>query len=148
MLDKYEDIKKLSDSNFKRLVGVKREVFISMLEVYEEYESSKLKLGGRPSNLSNATKLLVMLEYYREYRTQFHMSVSYGVSESTISRVIREVEKVLMKSGKFRLPGKKKLSDESNFEVEYFVVDVTESPIQRPKKNNENTIVERKKDIQ
>jgi len=148
MNDIYKNIEKLKDSAFKRAVGVKREVFKKMLKVYDGYEVEKMKLGGRKSSLSSGNKILIMLEYYREYQTQFHMSISYGVSESTISRVVREVENVLIKSGEFRLPGKKLLESEDSFEIEYLVIDVTESPIQRPKKNSENTIVEKRKSTQ
>jgi hypothetical protein len=50
--------------------------------------------------------------------------------------VIVWVEDTLIKSGKFRLPGKKALLDDN--EIEIVLVDVTESPIERPKKNNVN----------
>jgi hypothetical protein len=46
------------------------------------------------------------------------------------------VEDTLVKSGKFSLPGKKALLEDN--EIEIILVDVTESPIERPKKNNEN----------
>jgi hypothetical protein len=49
------------------------------------------------------------LEYLREYRTYFHIAQSWGIYESTAYRIIRRVEDTLMRSGKFRLPGKKKL---------------------------------------
>jgi hypothetical protein len=48
-----------------------------------------------------------------------------------------------MASGKFRLPGKKQLYQQAdNWQV--IVVDVTESPIERPKKNSAITTVARK----
>jgi hypothetical protein len=48
-----------------------------------------------------------VLEYWREYRTQFHIATSWGLSESAVCRLIHQVERLLMDSGKFRLPGKK-----------------------------------------
>ena len=45
---------------------------------------------------------------------------------------------LIVKSGKFRLPSKKALLDDA--EIEIVLVDVTESPVERPKKNNENGI--------
>lgn len=146
-IDKYETVKKLNSAEFKRVVGVTKETFNKMLSTYESYHAKKPKLGGPKYKLSPATRILVMLEYYREYRTQIHIAVSYGVKESTISRTIREVEKVLIKSGLFTLPGKKALEKQS-LDVEYIVIDATESPIQRPKKNKKNTIVEKRKNIQ
>jgi hypothetical protein len=48
-----------------------------------------------------------------------------------------------MDSGKFRLPGKKQLYQQPN-NWQVIVVDVTESPIERPKKSRELTTVGRK----
>jgi hypothetical protein len=45
----------------------------------------------------------------------------------------RKVERLLMDSGKFRLPGKKQLYQQAD-KWQVIVVDVTESPIERPKK--------------
>ncbi len=51
-----------------------------------------------------------------------------------------------MDSGKFRLPSKKQLYQNAyNWDV--VVVDVTESPIERKKKNSAGTTVERKSGI-
>ena len=50
------------------------------------------------------------------------------------------MEALLVKSGRFRLPGKRQLQqDESSWEV--VVIDVTEVPIERPKKNSVPSIV-------
>jgi hypothetical protein len=51
----------------------------------------------------------------------------------------------LIKSGAFRLPGKKEL--QAAYEWKVLVVDVTETPIERPKKNSADTIAVRKNDI-
>jgi hypothetical protein len=65
------------------------------------------------------------------------------LSESAVCRLIRKVETLLMDSGKFRLPGKKQLYQNAGT-WEVLAVDVTESPIERPKKNSELTTVARK----
>jgi len=71
--------------------------------------------------------------YWREYRTEFHIAQSYGISESTVCRTIQKVENALVRSGKFRLPSKKALqSSDTIFEI--VLVDVSEQPIERPKK--------------
>jgi hypothetical protein len=49
------------------------------------------------------------LEYLREYRTYFHISLSYGISESNCYYTIRFVEDRLIKSKCFSLPGHKQL---------------------------------------
>jgi hypothetical protein len=79
-------------------------------------------------------QLLMALEYWREYRTYFHIGQSWGVNESTAYRIIRKIEDILVASKAFSFPGKKKLSS-YDYQVEVVVVDVTESPIECPKKN-------------
>ena len=133
-MSKYEKIKKLSESKFKRLVGVKKKTFENMLVMYTEYHNNKKSKGGSPNRLCVADQILVMLEYYREYRTQAHIGFDYGVSEPTVSRIIFEVESVLIKSGKFSLPGKKELYQGDDLELEYICIDATECTVQRPKK--------------
>lgn len=84
------------------------------------------------------------LEYLREYRTYFHIGKTWGVYESTAFRIIQKIENILMKSGVFSLPGKKKLID-SDRQLKTVVIDVTESPIERPKKSRRSFIQERRK---
>ncbi len=74
-----------------------------------------------------------------EYRTQFHIGTSWGLSESAVCRLIQKVETLLLNSGKFRLPGKKQLYQNA-YTWSVVAIDVTESPIERPKKNSELTI--------
>jgi hypothetical protein len=83
------------------------------------------------------------LEYLREYRTYFHISKSYGLSESNAYKIIRWVEDTLIKSGVFSLPGRKALV-KSDVEYEVVLIDASESPLQRPKKNS-GTITQAKR---
>jgi hypothetical protein len=113
-----------------------------MVELLRPHLDRRGKRGGQ-AKLSVEDQLLVVLEYWREYRTQFHIATSWGLSESAVCRLIQKVETLLMRSGKFRLPGKKQLyAHASTWNV--LVVDVTESPIERPKKNSEATTVARR----
>src|SRR6266487_1369117 len=102
---KYETIEQLRDTDFKRLTGVQRETFEEMLKVVEK----GLRDFGRPPKLSRADQLLMTLMYWREYRTEFHIGLTYGVSEATICRTIKKIEDVLIESKQFHLPGKKVL---------------------------------------
>ncbi len=47
--------------------------------------------------------------YYREYRTFFHISKQYGISEicSVSWRIVTQTEQLLLQSPIFHLPGKK-----------------------------------------
>jgi hypothetical protein len=49
----------------------------------------------------------------------------------------------LIQSGQFTLPGKKKLQ-ENDMVIEIILVDATEQPIERPKKNRNHIIAARK----
>ena len=141
----YETVKNLKAEEFKRLCGVNPETFDRMLELVENHEELKKKTG-RPSKLSLENQVLMTLEYLREYRTYFHIGQSWGINESTVYRIITKVENILIKSKTFRLPGKKQLL-KSNTEISVVVVDVTENPIERPKKNRKNITVEKRKSI-
>ena len=125
----YKTIEHLKASDFKRLTGVQRETFDQMLAVIEK----GVRNFGRPPKLSRADQLLLTLMYWREYRTEFHIAQSYGVCEATVCRTIRKVEDALVRSKKFRLPGKKMLQN-SDTVFEVVLVDVSEQPVERPKK--------------
>jgi hypothetical protein len=127
---KYETVQALKDEEFKRSAGVRRSTFDEMLKVVE----AGMRDFGRPPKLSRADQLLLTLMYWREYRTEFHIGLSYGVSESTVCRTIQKVEDVLIKSEQFHLPGKKVLQS-SDTVIEIVLVDATEQPIERPKKD-------------
>ena len=136
---RYETIQHLRDTDFKRLTGVQRETFEKMLAVVEK----GLRNFGRPPKLSRADQLLMTLMYWREYRTEFHIAQSYGISEAAVCRTIRKIEDALVRSKQFRLPGKKALQP-SDTVFEVVLVDVSEQPIERPKKGkNSITAVKR-----
>jgi hypothetical protein len=82
----------------------------------------------------------------REYRTYFHIGTSYGVSESTAQRINRFVEDTLIKDKLFALPGKKALL-KPDMVIEVALVDASESPVERPKKDNGATIPARRNAI-
>ncbi len=126
---RYETVKSLSAEAFKRSTGIQRSTFEQMLAIVE----NGLRNFGRPPKLSRADQLLLTLMYWREYRTEFHIGLSYGLSESAVCRTIQKVEAALLKSQPFHLSGKKKLTA-SDTVIEVVVVDATEQPIERPKK--------------
>jgi len=66
------------------MTGVRREVFELMVDAVDtaKSEARKHPTRGRPAKIGNADKLLLLLMYYREYRTMLHTGASYGVSES------------------------------------------------------------------
>lgn len=135
-MQKYEHIKSLPPLVFKRLTGVKKDTFTAMSSIIREVENRRMSRGGKPPRLEVEDRLLMTLEYLREYRTYFHLGKSYGLSESACYRNCRWIEDTLIKSKAFSLPGKKVLlKNDEQWEV--ILVDATESPIERPKKKSE-----------
>jgi len=134
-------------SVFKRLFGVKPKTFTKMKEILQKEYDKIHKNGGNPPKLSVEDKLMVTLKYLREYRTMEHIGYDYGVSKSTVCESIQWVENTLKKDGAFKLPGKKVLK-EAPVVNEFIVIDVTESPVQRPKKNKKPIIREKRSAIQ
>ena len=142
---KYEIIKEYNDSQFRRITGVKRATFEKMIEILKKNYAEKHRRRGRNLKLSIEDQLLAALEYWREYRTYAHIAASYGIAESNMYRNIKWIEEVLIKDGTFSLPGKKELL-KSDAEYEVILIDATETPVEHPPKNNENTTQERRKD--
>ena len=143
---KYEEIKDLTEVDFKRLTGIRISTFSRMMEILIDAQKEKMKFGGKPALISLENKLLMALEYWREYRTYFHISKSYGISESQCFRNTIWIENILIKDGTFSLPGKKELLKSDN-EIEVILIDATESVIERPQKNKRNITQEKRKNI-
>jgi DDE superfamily endonuclease len=141
----YEQIKALRPALFKRYCGVKPETFHKMVEVVSLHLARTRIKPGRPPKLAVADQVLMTLEYWREYRTFFHIAKSWGIHESSVCRIIKRVEDILTKSKAFNLPGKKKLQM-SDHQIEFIVVDVAETPIERPKKSKNAITAARRSD--
>lgn len=142
----YEQIKDLRPALFKRYCGVKPETFHRMVTVVAKHLAGTRIKTGRPPKLSVEDQVLMTLEYWREYRT-FSTSRAVGAStRSSVWRIIRRVEDILTKSKAFTLPGKKKLQL-ADHEIELIVVDVAETPIERPKRSKKPITVAKRSDI-
>jgi hypothetical protein len=140
---RYEKAKELKDGEFKRLCGVKKETFTEMCEIVQV--AGKRERRGRKSKLAVENQVLLTLAFWREYRTMFHLGQDWGISESNVSRLVRKIEDILIKSKKFSLPGKRRLLEEDS--LTYTIVDVTEMAIERPKKNKSVVIAEKRSGI-
>ena len=75
------------------------------------------------------------------------IGADYGVKKSTVCESIQWVENTLAKDKTFKLPDKRVLKETSDT-IEYIVIDVTESPIQRPKKGQKEYYSGKKNAIQ
>src|SRR5579885_2941128 len=116
---------------FKRLTGVSKDTFALMRDILR----NGLPTRGRKPTLSLEDRLLMVLMYWREYRAQAHIGMTYGVSEACVCRTIKQFESLLIKDPRLHLPGKKALrATDTVFEV--VLLDATECACERPKKNS------------
>ena len=100
---KNKNISSLSDSVLRRRTGVKKKTFTLMIEIIKKFEKENKK-SRRPKKLSVEERLLMTLEYLREYRTYFHISQSYGISESTCYENTKEIEIIESRNKPLKLP--------------------------------------------
>jgi hypothetical protein len=133
-MTRYEKANKLKETDFKQIIGVQKETYESMLEALQVAYAEKHKRRGRKPKLSLEDQLFLSLKYWRQYITQKELAFEFEVGEATAHDVIVWVENTLIKNGLFSLPGKKALCEDA--EIEIVLVDVVESPIERPKKNS------------
>ena len=123
----------LSPEHFKRRFGIHRETLKQIVQALKPEWRATPQPGAKPK-LGLEDRVLVALEYWREYRTYFHIGISWGISESTVCRIVHWVEDGLMRSRRFRLPGKRQLVRGFGTPT-VVIVDVTETPIERPKRH-------------
>jgi hypothetical protein len=132
---RFDSVRELKGEAFRRLTGVQRNTFDEMAALLSAAKCKQKANGGKPNTLGVEDQLLMMLEYWREYRTYFHIGQAYGLSESAAFRNIKWCENTLAKSKAFRLPGRKSVAaSERAFDI--VLIDATETPIERPKKSN------------
>ena len=132
----YNQIKKLTDAQFRRKTGVRSSTFQKMVEIVRIAEEKRKKIQGRPLKLSYEDQVLMSLEYLREYRTYFSLGQIYNLSEANTYKICRKIEDILIQSKEFRLPNRKDVFEDP--QIEAIVVDAVESSIERPQKNKEN----------
>ena len=130
---RFDSVKELKGEVFRRLTGIQRNTFEAMAAVLSDAKCKQKAAGGKPNTLSVENQLLMVLEYWREYRTYFHIGQAYGISESAAYRNIKWCENTLAKSKSFRLPGGKAVAA-SDRAFDVVLIDATETPIERPKK--------------
>lgn len=144
----WQDISHLYGKKFRRATGIYRGVFEEMVKCISDYKLAHRKhpTRGGTSVLSVEDQVLMSALYWREYRSQENVGLDFHLSQGRVSRIICEIENILIQSGLFSLPGKKVLKNE-NGTYEVVIVDVTETPTERPKKNKNASIAAKKSDI-
>lgn len=143
---KFEQVSSLKSAQFKRLTGVTRETFTAMVTILRKAEKAKRHRGGVQSKLCVEDRLLLALEYLRDYPTYFRLGQNYGISEGYAFKIHRWVEDTLVRDKRFALPGRKALL-KSDVAYEIVLVDASESPVERPKKDRNVITQARRNDI-
>lgn len=139
---RYQEALALNKGEFQRLTGIERRTYDKIIEVLRPYEEAKRKKGGRKPTLCLEDQVLMTLEYLREYRTYFHIGKNYGISESAAYLGIKWIEDTLIKDGAFSLPGRQELTKSKLEDI--ILIDATETPVERPKKNRKRVTLERR----
>lgn len=136
----FENLKKLKNKEFYRYFGIKRFHFNEMLEKLIEIEKLE-KIKGRKNKLTVEERLMMTLEYWKEYYTFFQMSIKYKISTSSCFRNINWIENTLSQHADYQSLKEKYKSkidkkQENPNEFQFYLIDSTEIEIERPTKKN------------
>lgn len=115
------------------MTGVKKTTFRKLVDLLRPKWTSRRRAGGPAPRLKLEDQLLLTLSYWRNYGTFLETGTKFGVSESTAFNICRWIENNLKNEKTLHLPGKKELLS-SRTKYEIVVFDVTECPIERPKR--------------
>jgi hypothetical protein len=130
----------ISEKDFRRTSGVKLKTFNQVIKLLRKHFKNGRR--GPKRKLSLNKQFLLTLHYWRHYDTFLETGRKFGISESTAWRVCRLIEDSLATVGLCRLPGKKTLLTNSEGS---FTLDVTECPIERPKRTKKGRRKNRQK---
>lgn len=117
----------MKDKKFKRLVGVKREIFEFQAAILEDALIAKHRHGGRLPKLQVEDILLLMYGYLRDYTTFLKLGMYFGLDESNAYRWTIWAENVL---STYMMEDFDITKLDKNKE---YIVDVTECNVERPK---------------
>jgi hypothetical protein len=130
---RFDFVKEPKGRAFRRLTGVHRSTFEAMAALLFRQMQAEGSWRQAQRLYIEDQLLMMMLEYWREYRTYFHIAQARGISESAAYRNIKWCENIWSKSKAFRLPGRKTaVASERAFDI--VLIDATGTPIERPKK--------------
>lgn len=115
---KYPEAQSLSYTKFKRHFRVPRKTFERMKLAIQQ-QRLKTARRGCPWKLKVEEQILVTLEYWREYRTHFHLASDWRVSESTVCQIVHRVENIQYHQNSYIPKKKPKIREISVLEKDY-----------------------------
>lgn len=138
-------MRNVSPQIFKRSIGISRKTFRRLhkkiaRDIRAIKTSNPLKRHGKKSSLTLKDKILLTFYYLRDYPTFLKLGQDFGISESYAQKIFHSFSSILLKFVK--VEGKKVLLKK---DIETVVIDVSEQPIERPKKNQKDYYSGKKK---
>lgn len=140
---------------FRSLSGITVESFNKLykdlLPVYAKSETKRFNSkkrernlgGGRKKELELEDQLLLTLIYYRHYVSQSFLGIMFNLHNSNVCRHIKYIAPLLAKI--FKIPTRKIENRLTEEEIEIYLIDATEQPINRPKKGQKKYYSGKKK---
>lgn len=140
---------------FKSLTGITPEKFnllyFQLLPIYQKEEQNRFNKKGRKRRVGGGRKkdhdlqdqILLTLMYYRHYLSQSFLGIIFNLHNSNVSRRIRYIEPLLARI--FKIPTRKIDQSLSEDDIIEYIIDATEQPINRPKKNQKHYYSGKKK---
>jgi hypothetical protein len=144
----FERAKRQPADKFLRDVGVHLAIFLSILEkvslyIEAERERRPMKRRGLKSSISLADQLLLTFRYLRHYPTFARLGEEFGISESYANKIYHRILNILLRV--LKMNNRKELM---NRDLNTILIDVTEQPIERPKRRQKEYFSGKKSVIQ
>jgi len=133
-MSQFECAKQQSANDFLRDVGISLEAFQVLLEkvsayITDEKERCPMKKRGLKPSISLGDRLLLTFRYLRHYPTFDRLGKEFGISESYANKIYHRMLDILLKVLKMN-----SRNELMNKDLEVLLIDVTEQPIERPKR--------------
>lgn len=134
--------KEYKEEDYRIIFGVDKITFDAMVKVVEKQYEKDHKDGGRKDGASPSERLEITLKYLRQYMSQRYLANEYEIAKSCIAPIVKWTTKTIVKDGNFSLPNK---VDNIYDKSEDRIIDVTETKIDRPEKNQKDYYSGKKK---
>lgn len=134
----FERAKLQPADDFLRDIGVSLATFLLILEkvslyIEAERERRPMKRRGLKSSISLADQLLLTFRYLRHYPTFARLGEEFGICESYANKIYHGILNILLKVLKMN-----NRNELMNRDLDTVLIDVTEQPIERPKRRQKD----------
>ena len=124
--------KEYKDEEYRIIFGVEKNTFDSIVSIAELKYAEEHQKGGRKDGVTPRQRVEIALKYSRQYSSQRYLAIEYDIAKSCISPIVKWVMKNVVSSQQFSLFNRvQNMTDNS----EDRLIDVTETYIDRPTKN-------------